>query len=84
MTLRLTLADVLEHGLEPYKDRRFFLDAHLYDVPSVLNATLWFIKNGWLGCEGVSVHLDRGFPIDPDLFKDGRFKLEVHPLYGDK
>ena len=79
MTLRMILADVLLERIP--EDRRFFLDVRMYDIPSVVNATLLVIKNRWPGCEGVSVMFDPGYPIDPTI-EEEQFRLEVHPMYG--
>ena len=77
--MRLTLLDVLLERVP--EDRRFFLDMGLYGIPSVVNGTLRAIRERWPGCEGVSVLLYPGFPIDPGI-EDGQFKLEIGSLYG--
>ena len=76
--MRLGITDILLTRVP--EDRRFFLDLKLYDIPSVANATLRAIKHRWPGCEGVSVALYPGYPIEPDI-EDAQFRLEIHSLY---
>lgn len=76
--MRLTIIDFIEDRIP--EDRRFFLDLKFFGIPSVVNDTLKSIKNRWPGCEGVSIAIPKGFPIEPGI-EEEQFRIEVHSLY---